>query len=366
MAYQTRPGMTLDELDTPALIVDLDALEYNAKRMAAFFGGRPTVLRPHAKTHKCPHIAHRQLELGATGITCAKLGEAEVMAQADIGDILIANQIVGSIKIDRLTELAQQCDLTVAVDDPTNVTALSQACRARRVSIKVLVEVDIGMGRCGVTPGEAARDLARQVADAPRLQFMGLQAYEGHLVLRPDREQRESGVRAAMRLLQETCELIEDEGIAVQTVSGGGTGTYDITGTCPPWNEIQAGSYILMDATYLQVRPEFRPALTVLSTVISRPTPERLVTDAGAKVMTREFGLPQPLDAPGLSLQSLSEEHGKVIAERPEDVGHKPGDKLRFIPSHGCTTVNLHDRFYVIQEKVLVDVWPIAARGRAQ
>ncbi len=366
MPYDPKPGITLGEIDTPALIVDLDAFEHNLHTMAAFFDDRPAALRPHAKTHKCPQIAHRQIERGAVGITCAKLGEAEIMAQAGIRDILVANQVVGKIKIDRLVDLAGRCDLMVAVDDGANVEDLSRACRRGDVSLRVLIEVDIGMGRCGVPACRPVLDLARQVVDAPGLQFAGLQAYEGHLVQRPDSKERKLGVQAAAHLLQETCELLEQEGLPVQTVSGGGTGTYDLSGSIGPWNEIQAGSYILMDAAYVRIRPEFRLALTVLSTVISRPTPERVITDAGMKAMTHEFGLPQPLDVPGLSLERLSEEHGKLLAEPPELVPLRSGDKVRFIPSHGCTTVNLHDRFYVVRNGLLVDIWPIAARGRAQ
>jgi D-serine deaminase-like pyridoxal phosphate-dependent protein len=190
--------------------------------------------------------------------------------------------------------------------------------------------------------------------------------YEGHLVMLPDPGERASKTREAVGLLQETKELLERNGLAVQIVSGGGTGTYDMSGTCPPMTEIQAGSYVLMDSTYLRIRPEFEPALSVLATVISRPTPERIVTDAGRKAMSEEFGLPQPIGIKDLELCALSEEHGKLDAKVPRNVSLQPGDKVRFLPSHCCTTVNLHDRLYVIQDDALVDIWPISARGRAQ
>jgi D-serine deaminase-like pyridoxal phosphate-dependent protein len=222
------------------------------------------------------------------------------------------------------------------------------------------------MGRCGVRSAEAALPLARQIADAPGLQFVGLMGYEGHLVMLPDPGERASKTREAVGLLQETKELLERNGLAVQIVSGGGTGTYDMSGTCPPMTEIQAGSYVLMDSTYLRIRPEFEPALSVLATVISRPTPERIVTDAGRKAMSEEFGLPQPIGIKDLELRALSEEHGKLDATVPRNVSLQPGDKVRFLPSHCCTTVNLHDRLYVIQDDALVDIWPISARGRAQ
>jgi D-serine deaminase-like pyridoxal phosphate-dependent protein len=230
----------------------------------------------------------------------------------------------------------------------------------------VLVEVDIGMKRCGVQSPQAALPLAQQIAHAPDLRFAGLMGYEGHLVMLPDPEERAIKVKEAVSLLQETKDLLETHGLAVQIVSGGGTGTYDMSGACPPMTEIQAGSYVLMDSTYLRIRPEFEPALTVLATVISRPTPERVITDAGKKAMSQEFGLPQSLGVHELALQSLSEEHGKLLAAAPGKVTLQPGDKLRFLPSHCCTTMNLHHTLHVVQDGALVDIWPIAARGRGQ
>jgi D-serine deaminase-like pyridoxal phosphate-dependent protein len=358
--------MTIDELDTPALILDVQAFERNLQKMDGFFADRPVALRPHIKTHKCPRIALRQLEVGAIGITCAKVGEAEVMAQAGVQDILIANQVVGTVKVDRLTDLARHCHLMVAVDNPVNVQDLSQACVAKEVRLRILVEIDVGMRRCGVPPGTATLNLARQVSEAPNLQFMGLMAYEGHLVMIQDRQEREQKVKEALFPLRETYELLEQAGLRVPIVSGGGTGTYDITGTCPPMTEVQAGSYVFMDSTYLKVRPEFEAALTVLSAVVSHPTPEWVVVDAGLKALTREFGWPQPLDAEGVSVRYLSEEHGVLDVVDPGSVKWRPGDKIHFVPSHCCTTVNLYDTLYVVQNGVLVDIWPIAARGRAQ
>jgi D-serine deaminase-like pyridoxal phosphate-dependent protein len=366
MPYQPKPGTPVLELDTPALLLDLDAFQRNVDRMARFFADRPASLRPHAKTHKCPHVALRQLQAGAIGITCAKVGEAEVMARAGVRDILIANQIVGPIKVDRLTDLAGKCNVMVAVDDPANVDELSQACQAKGVALRILVEVDVGMGRCGVQTPQAALELARRAADALNLEFMGLMGYEGHLVMVPDPAERAARVREALAVLQEAHILLDRDGLPVRIASGGGTGTYDVTAACPPMTEVQAGSYVFMDSTYAKVRPEFELALTLLSTVVSRPTPERIVVDAGKKTLSIEFGWPQPLDLPGASVQALSEEHGKLIAAQPDTVSLRPGDKVQFVPSHCCTTVNLHDVLYVTQRGVLVDVWPIAARGRAQ
>ena len=365
MSYEPKPGMPIEALDTPALLLDLAPFEHNVKTMAAFFAARPTALRPHAKTNKCPQIALRQLAAGAIGITCAKVGEAEVMAQAGIRDLLIANQVVGPVKIDRLTDLATISDPIVAVDAPENVAELSRGCREKGVRLRVLVEVDIGMQRCGVAPGQAVLALARQVAEAPSLDFAGLLAYEGHLVMVPDAEERSQRLRAALNVLAETRDLLAGAGLPPRIISGGGTGTYDVSSSYPPMTEIEAGSYATMDAKYLTIRSEFLPALTVLATVISRPAPDRIVTDAGLKAMTKDFGWPEPFQAPGVTVRGLSEEHGTLDVTDPS-VAPRPGDKLRFIPNHGCTTINLHDRFHVVRDGALVDIWPILGRGRAQ
>jgi D-serine deaminase-like pyridoxal phosphate-dependent protein len=366
MTNEPKPGVSYLDLDTPALLLDLDAFEANLDQMARFFGDRPASLRPHAKTHKCPEIARRQLQAGAIGITCAKVGEAEAMAQAGVQDILIANQVVGDIKIDRLTDLASTCDIMVAVDHPANVAALSQASQAKGVSLRILVEVDIGMKRCGVQPGAPALELARRVASSPHLQLAGLMGYEGHLVSIVDPEERVSRVKQALLPLQQTRDLLEENGLSVEIVSGGGTGTYDVSGAYPPMTEIEAGSYVFMDASYIKVRPEFEIALTILSSVISRPAPERVITDAGMKTIAPDHGLPVPIGIPGASVRRLSEEHGLMELADPEAVEVRPGDKVRLIPGHCCTTVNLYDKLHVVQDGVLVDIWPIAARGRAQ
>jgi D-serine deaminase-like pyridoxal phosphate-dependent protein len=366
MTYEPKPGTPIVELDTPILLLDLDAFEANVQRMARFFADKPTKLRPHSKTHKCPQIARRQLQAGAIGITCAKVSEAEVMARAGIHGVLIANQVVGAVKIDRLTDLARESDLMVVVDDAANVRALSDACRAKRVELRVLVEVEVGMNRCGIAPGAPAVELARQIAHSPGLHFAGLMAYEGHLVLTADPVERDAKVRQVLVPLQTTCAMLADAGLPAPIVSGGGTGTYDTTGTCPPVTEVQAGSYVFMDSTYLKVRPEFQSALMLLSTVVSRPAPNRLVLDAGLKTISKEFGNPQPLDIPDAAVRYVSEEATVIDLAEPDRVALQPSDKARILPTHCCTTVNLHDNLYVVQNGKLVDIWQIAGRGCAQ
>ena len=364
--HRLQIGTAVEKLDTPALLLDLEAFERNLARMAAFFADKPATIRPHSKTHKCPQIAWRQVESGAIGITCAKVSEAEVMADAGVRDILVANQVAGWSKIDRATDLAARCELMVAADNEGNVQELAEACAAKGVTLRVLVEVDVGMGRCGVAPGKAALDLARQVAAAPGLQLAGVMGYEGHLVMVKDPAERAARVRLAFEPLAETIALLEQNGLPLSIVSCGGTGTYDITGTLPFVSEIQCGSYVVMDATYQKIQPEFETALTVLTTVVSRPVPERVVVDAGLKAMSSEFGWPVVLDAEGVAVRHLSEEHGVLDLVEPGDIDCRPGDKIRFLPSHCCTTINLHDTFHVIQDGKLVDLWPIAARGCTQ
>jgi D-serine deaminase-like pyridoxal phosphate-dependent protein len=320
-------------------------------------------LRPHSKTHKSPMLALRQLQAGAIGITCAKLGEAEVMAAAGIQDILIANQIVGPGKIARLVALAADTEVMIAVDDAANVTNLNAAAAAREARLRVLIEVDIGMNRCGVAPGQPALDLARQIAAAPGLRFEGLMGYEGHAVMFRDVAERQTKTEASLKLLVDTAELLRRHGIPVPIVSSGGTGTYFITGVYPGITEIQVGSYITMDRQYREtVGIDFAYGLTVLASVISVPAPDRAIIDAGLKTLTRDFGLPKVIAPPGWELFGLSEEHGHL--RRVGGPALRPGDKIEIVPDHGCTTINLHDEYYVIRRGVLEAVWPVAARGR--
>jgi D-serine deaminase-like pyridoxal phosphate-dependent protein len=342
-------GSPVAEIDTPVLLLDLDVMEQNIARMAEAFRGLKAKLRPHVKTHKTPIIAHQQLAAGAIGITCAKLGEAEVMVEGGIRDILIANQIVGARKIARLVSLARHADLRVAVDDPQNVKELSQAAQAAGVSLRILVEVNVGMHRCGVEPGEPALALAQKVDLAPALRFAGLMGYEGHLVFVPDLVERKKRVHRDMQALIDTVSFLESKGLPVEIVSAGGTGTAMITGTLPCITEIQAGSYVFMDGRYKTIEGvDFDCALTLLTMVVSRPTPDRVIIDAGMKTLTHEFGLPRFKGREDLELLSLSEEHGTVKLRDPSVV-LKPGDRLEIIPSHGDTTLNIHNYYYCLR-----------------
>ena len=365
--HQPFIGMHKTELDTPALLIDLDKLEANIQTMANYFTNVSAELRPHLKTHKTPIIAHKQIAAGAIGVTCAKLGEAEAVIHAGIRDVLIANQVVGTQKIARLINLAKHAEIMVAVDNPQNVQAISEAAAAKGSTIRMLVEVNIGMDRCGVEPGQPTLELAQHILQSPNLKFEGLMGYEGHAVSIPDRAERDTATRQAVQRLLDAKHYLEKHGVEVPIMSGGGTGTFNITGSIPEMTEVQAGSYVFMDSTYHNVEgvgEQFDCALSVLATVVSRPQPNRIVVDTGLKVLAKEFGIPQPTGVSGLKMIALSEEHGKIEAN--PDVTLTPGDKLEILPTHCCTTVNLHDRYYGIRNENVESVWDIAARGKAQ
>jgi len=353
----------LAEVDTPSLLLDADALHANIERMAAFFTGRPCRLRPHFKSHKCTRIARLQMEAGAVGITCAKLGEAEVVAEAGIEDILIANQIVGPVKIARLMELARRARPMVAVDSAENVKALSEASSAAGVRLRVLVEVDIGMHRCGVTAGGPALEMARLVAASPGLSFEGLQGYEGHCVDLRDEAERLRQTQAALQLLVDTRRLIEGAGLPVRIVSGGGTGTYTVTGDTKGVDEVQAGSYTAMDWWYQDIRPEFLQAQTILTTVVSRQVPGIAIIDVGRKGVGAEWGPPRVKGMPGAEVVKFgSEEHSGIALPSGRDV--RAGDRIEIIPSHGCTTSNLYREYVLHRNGRVTDIWPIEGSGK--
>lgn len=361
-------GQHKTELDTPALLIDLDIMESNIQKMANYFTTVNADLRPHVKTHKTPIISHKQIAAGAIGVTCAKLGEAEAIVHSGIRDVLIANQIVSKQKIARLVNLAKHSEIMVAVDNKQNVQAISEAAVNKGVIIRVLVEVNIGMNRCGVEPGKDALELAQNVCGSPNLKFEGLMGYEGHTVANPNRSERENATLKDMQKLIETKHLLEKNGIDVPIMSGGGTGTFDITGSIPEMTEVQAGSYVFMDSTYSKVDGaggNFNCALSILSTVVSRPEKHRIIIDTGLKALTKEFGIPQPRDFEGLEMVSLSEEHG-ILQISNGDKALKPSDRLEIIPTHCCTNVNLHDKYFGIRNETVESVWEITARGRSQ
>ena len=361
------PGTPKKEIDTPALLIDLDIMERNIETAAAFCRGVDAELRPHSKTNKCPSIAKAQIDAGAIGICCAKVGEAEVMVDGGIDDIFIANQVIGKIKIKRLMGLAKRSRISVAVDDPENVLELSAAAVAFGAKLGVILEVDVGMDRCGVPAGAEASgsaiEIGKAIAASPGLTFMGIMGYEGHMVNTTPFEDRELGTKLAMKKLLETRDSLLASGLPVEIVSAGGTGTYNITGRIPGITELEAGSYVFMDGAYRKVLDDFDCALTVLATVVSRPRPDIAILDIGRKSISNDVGLPTVVGLDGANLIKLSEEHAKVEVEG-DARQLRPGDKIEILPSHGDTTINIHSHYFGVRNEELEVIWEIAGRGR--
>ncbi len=336
-------GIALDEVDTPALVLDMDALERNLLRMADAVKGSGVRLRPHAKSHKCAEIARRQIAAGAVGVCCQKVSEAEALAQGGVADVLVTNEIVGKQKLARLARLV------------------------REAKVDVLVEVNVGADRCGIEPGEPALALARRIAALGNLRFAGLHAYHGSAQHLRGAEERRAAIAAASEKAHVTKALIERAGIACETVTGAGTGTFLLESSSRVFNEIQPGSYVFMDADYNrnvweEGWPRFEQSLFVLATVMSTPASDRAVLDAGLKASSVDSGMPLVHERPGAEYVKASDEHGilkiAVGAKAP-----KLGEKLLLVPGHCDPTVNLYDSFVCVRRGKVEALWPVSARG---
>ncbi len=351
-------GKSVYELTTPCIIAEEDVLERNLKVLSDYFTGKICNLRPHFKSHKCVTLAKKQLELTNTaGITCAKLSEAEQLVAGGVKDVLIANQVVGKDKTARIAEMNKNAKVRIAVDSKTGIKQLNEAAVNANVKIGVLIEVDIGMNRGGVLPGEPVYELAELISSYPNLRLDGLQSYEGHIVTLPDFDDRKNQVEKAMAPLIETRRKLEEMGYNI-FISSGGTGTYDITGNIEGIDELQCGSYALMDSVYKKIRPEFDYARYVLVTVISKRE-SVISTDVGLKGMGSEYGMPEVVGYPQAKPLYVAEEH--AVFDNMAEV--QIGDKLKLIPPHGCTTNNLHSYMWIAENDIIKDVWPIEGRG---
>jgi len=360
-------GLRVEELDTPTLWVDLDALDHNIAAMAGVTRKHGIDWRPHTKASKSPDLAKRLIAGGAVGITCAKVGEAEVMAAAGVTDILIANEIVGPTKIARLVELADTTRVCVAVDDERNLRELSLAATAAtagNVNIDVLVDINVGANRCGVTP-EVAPALAQRAIDLPGVSLRGLMGYEGHVMgMQPEEKEAESA--QAADILRQAITAVEAAGIEVGVVSGGGTGNYWIASSLGSLNELQAGGGVLMDQTYegpMKV-PGHRQALFLTAQIISTAVPRRAIADAGWKTSGMHTGLPLVIDPPGVAMARLNAEH--TILNRDERSPIVPGQRVTMIPHYSDSTVLLHRYIYAVRDGRVQEVWPVAAAGMLQ
>jgi len=350
-------GKKIEELPTPALVADLDAIEANINLLSDYFDKRRCRLRPHFKSHKCVTLAGKQLAAGNTaGITCAKVSEAEQLVAGGIQNVLIANQVIGSDKARRLARLNRQARVCAAVDSMLGVEQLDLAACQAGVKIGVLVEVDIGMNRGGVLPGEPVLKLAELIARTPGLTFEGLQSYEGHLITLDDFEQRRELVTEAFIPVLETREKLLKKGFPI-IVSSGGTGTYDITGNLEGIDELQCGSYVLMDTAYKKIRPEFNFARFILSTVISKRN-QTATADVGIKGMGVEGGTPEIIGAAQTRVLYVAEEHTVI-----ENIDAAVGEKICLIPPHGCTTNNLYANMWITRNGIIEDIWQIEGRG---
>ena len=349
--------MKICDIETPALILDRKILMKNVHTMNALLAPTSLKLRPHYKSHKCAALAHLQIENGAVGMTCAKLGEAIDLVDSGIEDVLIANQIVDNEKIVKVSYLAKKAKIAVCVDDVENIKALSKAATEAQSTIYCLVEYDIGMQRCGVLTYDEVLSLANLINLSEGLVFEGIQAYAGHISHIVDESERRSLTEENFRKIKGLIRYLEENGVTVKTVSGGSTGTAQIKAAEGLYNELQAGSYLFMDSTYSLLKTPFDNSLMLLATVVS--SREGLVcVDAGVKTCGIDQGMPKPVDIETTEIVA-SEEHFQL---------HNPsknlrvGDKIALIPAHCCSTVNLHDKIYLVEDGKVVDRIEVTAR----
>ena len=358
-----QPGMPLDEVDTPALVLDLAALEANLDHMAGALDGTGVRLRAHAKTHKSPVIAHLQIARGAIGQCVQKVAEAEALAWGGVPDIMVTNQVVGAAKLARLAALSRITRIAVCADDARQVAAIEAAAESAGVRIPVLVEIDVGMGRCGVAAGPNAVALAGRIAASRHLEFRGLQAYHGSAQHMRGPGEREAAIRGAADAARRTVEQLRQQGLACQVVGGAGTGTFALEAASGIYTEVQCGSYCFMDADYARNTdaPGFTQALFVLSTVMSTAQPRVAVLDAGLKALSTDSGMPLVWQRPGLRYVGASDEHGKLACQ--PGAAPELGEKLLLVPGHCDPTVDRYDWYVGVRAGRVECLWPVAARG---
>jgi D-serine deaminase-like pyridoxal phosphate-dependent protein len=356
--YGAAIGRRRDELITPGLVLDLPAAKRNISHMADAIGTLPAEIRPHIKVHKSPELARLQVEAGAIGLSVATVWEAIVMARSGLDHIFVVNTVAGEQKIRALAELAREHDIMVAVDDAANAGQLAEAAQAAGSELGVMIEVDTGMDRCGVDTPEEALELARAITRLKGLRLYGLTGYEGHCSLTPERDLRLQRERTAMTMFVGTAELLEREGIPCPIRSAGGTATWDWTAAFPGVTEIQAGTYVVMDNFHGRMVEGFEHSLTVQATVISRPK-DRVIVDAGGKSMGAG-DLASIVGHPEKAFR-FDEEHGVFAA--PEGSTLKVGEVVALVPGYSPSTVNWYDAYHVVEDDVVVDIWPVIPRG---
>lgn len=353
--------MRIQDLETPALVVDRNVMERNMDRMVELLKGKQPKLRPHYKSHKCPQISRIQMEKGAVGITCSKLSEAEDLAEAGIENILIANQVVQPSKIARMAQLAKRCTLTVCVDNAENIKAISRAAADAESHVHCYVEFNIGMNRCGVETFDEFFTLAKLLEELPGVSYDGIQAYAGNLAHEYDAQKRERETEENEGHLRELIQYLEERDVHTKEVSGASTGTAYLKIDSSVYTELQAGSYIFMDRSYQRLDLNlFEQSLYVMATVISVHY-DYFVIDAGVKSLCPDQDMPA-IDGFEAAESKINEEH--MIFYGPHNF--KPGDMVRVIPGHCCSTVNLYDDIYVAEGDRIVGKMKVTSRGKSR
>jgi len=367
----TQTNISKWELDTPALCVDLDALEANLTMMQQTVSGNGIACRPHAKTHKCPAIARLQLERGSVGICTAKVSEAEAMFEHGVNQILLTTTNVTPFKITRAMNLRKWCTGFIqATDSSDNARSLSEAAQASGIIADVVVDIDPGMHRTGISPRQPALELAQLVDQLPGLELRGMQCYDGGSQHVKGFEKRKAQTLERLAAAGKTYALMQRSGLNTEIFSGGGTGTYNIDHETPGFTDVQAGSYVFMDAQYRaiggandpEVYSDFRPSLTILTTVINDQYDGRVTTDAGAKACTINQPWPIVKGETGMQYRSGSDEFGTILYDDPSR-SYRVNDKLEVIASHCDPVVNLYDQMYAIRGDRVEAIWRVAARG---
>lgn len=359
-------GGRVTDLDTPALLVDLDILEGNITRMSSLFKEQGVGWRPHTKAIKIPALAHKLIAAGAHGITVAKLSEAEMMAAAGIPDVLITGPVVGERKVARLACLARYARPIATVDCVEHLDQLDAAAREYGVKVRTVIEVDIGLKRCGTLPGEPTVALAKEIAKREGLAFAGLMAWEGHALRVTDKAEKLKTVQDAVTSLLDSARLIREAGLDLEIISCGGTGTYPMSASVHGITEIEAGGGIYGDLVYQNSFGINHPmAMTVVSTVISRPNPNRVITDSGFKSLSTQNAMPQPKGLANVASVRMSAEHATVELDAP-NTDLKVGDYLEWHVGYTDATVILHETMHGVRDGVVEVSWPIAGRGKLQ
>jgi 3-hydroxy-D-aspartate aldolase len=363
-------GMAVEDVSTPALIIDLDAFERNVRRMGDFINEKGIRHRAHAKTHKSADIALYQIEHGgACGVCCQKVSEAEALVAGGVKDVLVSNQVVDPKKIDRLAQMVRNARVLVCVDDLGNVDDLSAAAVKHGTTIECLVEIDCGAGRCGVAWGKPVVEIARKIATSDGLKFSGLQAYQGAAQHVHDFKERKAKIEAAVKQVADTVEMLAAEELECDIVGGAGTGTYYFEGSSGVYNEMQCGSYIFMDADYQRVKDnkgnvisDFENSLFIWTSVMSHTKTDKAICDAGLKAQSVDSGLPVIFGRDDVEYISCSDEHGVI-----SDPGNvlKLNDKLKLIPGHCDPTCNVYDWYVGYRNGTVECLWPVTARGMA-